>query len=207
MGVSERSLSNLRQPWNRGECGNKDGRPRKYHEVLRLARANSIDAIRLLAKCMRDEKAPWPARIRAIELILDRAWGAPDQRLQLDGDGITSLAIKFVGPSGDPVDNPGRRTINGTVESVEATEAETFSTSLDGGQGHRELAPETSPREAQNGRLLAAEPPTNGHALTIVACENNKRAEEPSALPPGSEPRAVVRLRSKAPARARHWMG
>ena len=51
-----------------------------------------------IVECMQDPNAPWPTRIKACELILERAWGKPDQRALRNEEGISSLTIKFVAP-------------------------------------------------------------------------------------------------------------
>jgi hypothetical protein len=90
------SLANLRiKPFRPAQSGNTRGRPRKYHEALHLAGAATPEAVRLLLKCMRDEEAPWPARLAAAVHLLDRGWGKP-RDLQLDGEGGALLRIEFV---------------------------------------------------------------------------------------------------------------
>lgn len=65
-----------------GQSGNPAGRPKMDQNVRELAKAESVDAIRELSAIMRDEKAPYLARIQACNSILDRAWGKPVQHTE-----------------------------------------------------------------------------------------------------------------------------
>jgi hypothetical protein len=113
---SEASLANLRAPWKPGQSGNKGARPTGYKRVLAAARQASPEAMEKAIECMRDPLAPWAQRLKAIEIILDRAWGAPDQRLQLDAaDGINTLRIEFVAPGAV---QEAANVINGKAEHV-----------------------------------------------------------------------------------------
>ena len=47
-------------------------------DVKEMARGLTRDAITCLANVMRNVKAPPAARVRAAEVILDRAWGRPE---------------------------------------------------------------------------------------------------------------------------------
>jgi len=69
----------------------------------------SYEALETIATCMRDELAPWPARIRACEVILDRAWGEADQVHRFDGNGIVNLNIQFI--SGNEITDEAQITI------------------------------------------------------------------------------------------------
>jgi hypothetical protein len=86
-------VANLR-PWKKGESGNTHGRPRDYYTVLKLARANTPAAIGILVKCMHDDEAPWQARVAAVNVLLDRAWGRPKDGQQVDDrEKITQITI------------------------------------------------------------------------------------------------------------------
>ena len=102
------SLNNLR-PFRPGKSGFAGQQPRGYRVTLTAARKASPAAMEAIIECMQDPNAPWPARIKACELILERAWGKPDQRLLRDEEGISSLSIKFVAPDGTerPYDEVG----------------------------------------------------------------------------------------------------
>ena len=55
---------------------------------------------------MRDPEAPWPARLKACEMILDRAHDAPDKLLQTDREnaaaGTSTLRIEIIDPDRPP---------------------------------------------------------------------------------------------------------
>lgn len=45
-----------------------------------------------LIRCMRDENADWNARIRACNIILDRAWGT-EAKVEIDVDRVQGITI------------------------------------------------------------------------------------------------------------------
>jgi hypothetical protein len=65
--------------WIKGQSGNPGGRPRIMRDVQALARQYSGQAVRTLGELMRSEATPPGVRVRAAELLLDRAWGRPLQ--------------------------------------------------------------------------------------------------------------------------------
>ena len=67
------------RPFQKGTSGNPGGRPRVLADVQELARERSPEAINILAKVMRDEKAPPAARVAAANALLDRGYGKPTQ--------------------------------------------------------------------------------------------------------------------------------
>jgi hypothetical protein len=94
---SEASLANLREhAYQPGQSGNVRGMQRGYRRVLSESRRLSLEALQTITTCMRSEDAPWPSRLRAAEVILDRAWGEPDQHVSVDGQGIALLRVEFV---------------------------------------------------------------------------------------------------------------
>jgi hypothetical protein len=67
--------SNLRPPWQKGESGNPAGYPKKYAQVVKLARAHSPRAIQRLAELIEsdDERVA----LVAAQAVLERGWGKP----------------------------------------------------------------------------------------------------------------------------------
>lgn len=62
--------------------------------MLKAAREASPEAMQKAIQCMRDDTAEWSARLRAIEIILDRAWGH-EARIDLDltAERVTEITI------------------------------------------------------------------------------------------------------------------
>ena len=69
MPVSAASFANLR-PFPRGKSGFAGQQPRGYRLTLTTARKASPEAMQTVIECMQDPNAPWPARIKACELII-----------------------------------------------------------------------------------------------------------------------------------------
>lgn len=67
-----------------GKSPNPGGRPARLSEVLDLARDHTAEAIEGLLEIARSPRAPAVARVRAWEIVLDRAWGRPPQNVSLD---------------------------------------------------------------------------------------------------------------------------
>ena len=63
------------------QSGNPGGRPKEVGHVKELARQQTLEAVRVLAAIMADEKEPAAARVRAAEALFDRGWGRPAQQI------------------------------------------------------------------------------------------------------------------------------
>lgn len=59
---------------------NKGGRPtaRTVADVVKMARQLTPESMKVLRCAMKDPEAPWGAKIRAAEIVLERGWGAPE---------------------------------------------------------------------------------------------------------------------------------
>ena len=71
--------------------------------MLAKSRKACEEAIDTAIKCMRDREAPWAARLKAIELLLDRGYGAPDKLVRIEenaNSGTNVLQIQFVSADG-----------------------------------------------------------------------------------------------------------
>jgi hypothetical protein len=75
------------KPFQKGQSGNPNGRPKIPAEIREMARAASPDALQALIDVMKDSEAPHAARVTAADKILDRAWGKPAQPIDGDGQG------------------------------------------------------------------------------------------------------------------------
>ncbi len=65
------------RPFPKGESGNPGGRPKALREVLDLARAHTVRAIERLAELV--ESGDEGIALRAADVLLDRAWGKPQE--------------------------------------------------------------------------------------------------------------------------------
>jgi hypothetical protein len=73
-----------------GQSGNPHGRPKRPEtiearrvvaDLKAAARELTLDAMNTLKGAMRDQKAPWAAKIAAAIAVLDRGWGKPQQTI------------------------------------------------------------------------------------------------------------------------------
>ncbi len=67
-----------------GKSGNPGGRPAVPAEVLEACRALSMEAVETLRAWMQQSDDP-AASVRACNSILDRAWGKPEQTMNVAG--------------------------------------------------------------------------------------------------------------------------
>lgn len=59
--------------------------------------------MRTLIECMRDKTADWHQRVRACDIILDRAWGTEAKiDLDLGGEKVTSIIIEIAHTHAEP---------------------------------------------------------------------------------------------------------
>lgn len=70
-----------------GQSGNPSGRPKKTQEqkdALEAIRSLAPEASTVLLTVMNDPKAPPAARLKAVEMVLDRTYGKPDMQVTVD---------------------------------------------------------------------------------------------------------------------------
>ena len=67
-----------------GHSGNPSGRPKQSVQLKELAREQTAKAIKTLVDVM-DNSDRDAARVRAAEILLDRAWGRAPQAMELSG--------------------------------------------------------------------------------------------------------------------------
>ncbi len=69
-----------------GQSGNPGGRPKTLARVQNLAREYTETSIKVLGEIMEDEDERGATRIAAIQVLLDRGWGKPLQRVDVSDD-------------------------------------------------------------------------------------------------------------------------
>lgn len=74
-----------------GQSGNPGGRPKMPEEIRDMFREISPRACEVLCEIINDHRAKNSDRIRAAEVILDRAWGKPRQQVDLDTAGVPTV--------------------------------------------------------------------------------------------------------------------
>jgi len=68
-----------------GTSGNPGGRPLLPPELKEAAKAASHEALTVLITIMRNAESPEAARIRAAEIIMNRAYGTPPASVEMSG--------------------------------------------------------------------------------------------------------------------------
>ena len=71
------------RPFQKGQSGNKRGRPKRDNDLAALARTYAADAIDTLACIMNDGKAPAAARIKAASELLSRGYGTAPRAIDV----------------------------------------------------------------------------------------------------------------------------
>jgi hypothetical protein len=59
-------------------------------DLKQAARSHSEEGMQILLQCMRDRKADWNTRLKAIELLWERGYGRPEQH------GDVNVSHRFV---------------------------------------------------------------------------------------------------------------
>ena len=77
-----------------GVSANPGGMPKQYKEVVELARNMCPEALQTLGEIMRDLDASASARVKACEVVLDRAYGRPTQKIGEDQEHPFSAGVE-----------------------------------------------------------------------------------------------------------------
>jgi hypothetical protein len=75
-----------------GNKANPGGRPKTPQEVKDAFRAHTHEAKDVLVEVMRDKGAKPSERTKAAEVILNRAWGTPEQAVSVTGS-LASMTV------------------------------------------------------------------------------------------------------------------
>lgn len=78
---STKSAKGPGRPFAPGVSGNPEGRPKIPEHVREMARAHTEEAIAALKDCLKS--ANESVRVSAANSILDRAWGKPQQAIEV----------------------------------------------------------------------------------------------------------------------------
>ena len=81
--------------FHKGQSGNRGGRPKLDPDVVVAARGHTVEAIEILAGIMRKGDSD-SARVRAAEILLNRAWGSAPQTIAIEPVQHVKL-IEFIG--------------------------------------------------------------------------------------------------------------
>ena len=81
----------LGKPFEKGKSGNPSGRPVIPAEIKEMARAASVPALEKAIKLM--ESPDENVALRAINTVLDRAWGKPAQDVLHSGPDGGAIAL------------------------------------------------------------------------------------------------------------------
>lgn len=81
------------RPFKPGESGNPAGRTKMPEEFHALAKAAAPEALQLAIRFVRDEAADPRLRLQAAQVVMDRAYGKPQQ----------SVGAEVSGPQGAPL--------------------------------------------------------------------------------------------------------
>lgn len=82
-------------PFLEGQSGNPKGRNKSVRFVQELARKQTEASIETLVEIMQDDEQRGTARVAAAEALLNRAWGRPEQAVQISGQ-LESIVVNVV---------------------------------------------------------------------------------------------------------------
>jgi len=89
----------IQQQWPRGYCPNPNGRPKQAAEVTKYAACFTIEAVDYQVSVMRNEKAKNADRLRAANLILDRAIGKAREHVDVSIAGSIRATVEHMLPA------------------------------------------------------------------------------------------------------------
>ena len=93
MGSTENNKKTVgKKGFQPGKSGNPGGRPKTLQEVRDAFRLHTITARDTLVSILENEEKKDSDRIRAAEVLLNRAWGTPEQSVAVSG-GLTTATV------------------------------------------------------------------------------------------------------------------
>ncbi len=87
--------------FKKGQSGNPLGKAKMPPELRDMAKGASIEAMQRAIEFVRDKKADPNVVLKAIQIVLERAYGKPAQPHDGDGQGgpvKMSVTVKFIKP-------------------------------------------------------------------------------------------------------------
>lgn len=78
----------------KGHTGKGPGRKSLPKEFKQACEKNSLDALRVVIEIMKDPNQPASVRLKACEMIMDRAFGKAPQAIQIDERDTTIRIIE-----------------------------------------------------------------------------------------------------------------
>lgn len=95
---SERTVRGRGRPFQKGQSGNPNGRPKQTPEqkdALQQIRALAPDAAQRLREIINDPEAKMDVQLRAIDIILDRAYGKAAAQVNVTSGSFDALEEAF----------------------------------------------------------------------------------------------------------------
>ena len=93
--------------WRKGVSGNPSGKSKTPPDIKALCQQLTDESVRTLAKCMRDERAPWSTRTTVAQFLIERGHGrapiAPEDRDAIQTGAFSLLAALQSMSSPQPV--------------------------------------------------------------------------------------------------------
>lgn len=79
--------------FQKGKSGNPSGRKKVPEDIKKAFKAHSMDALTVLVSIINDATAKDADKIRAAEVILDRAYGKPQQSVEVEQTNIPQVVF------------------------------------------------------------------------------------------------------------------
>lgn len=83
--------------FKKGQSGNPGGRPKLSEEFKELARSKSVRALEVIIEIAENPLADYTYRLKACEIILDRAYGKPVQQVDTENKNNNAITINLDG--------------------------------------------------------------------------------------------------------------